>query len=126
MQGISGKHACLNQETLRMVEEEIASGIPEIMVDLIDTYLQDGHRQFHAARNALAEGDTESVALSAHSLKSTSATFGAEVLASLCAEIEDRTHRQTLESVPWLLAQAEQEWQAVKQALDRERRRLLN
>ncbi len=58
---------------------------------LIDTYLGELPRLVAALRRALDEGDREAMHRAVHSLKSSSASMGAQHLSDLCADLEDRT-----------------------------------
>jgi Hpt domain. len=60
----------------------------------------------------------------AHSLKSTSATFGATSFAQLCAELEARAHTDPLTVTVAMVSQLETEFETVKTALLKERRHL--
>ncbi len=60
----------------------------EFLSELIETYLADGPALFVELRGGLASGDVTAVRRAAHTLKSTSATFGAMRLAGLAREIE--------------------------------------
>lgn len=58
------------------------------MRDLIDTYLEETPRLLLDLREAIARHDANAVKNTAHTLKSTSATFGACQLAALCQDLE--------------------------------------
>ena|SRR3990172_5801353 len=61
---------------------------PEGVVDLIQTYLDDTPEQLRQLRSAVEAGDAIVVHRTAHSLKSSSAIFGADGMAALCLELE--------------------------------------
>jgi histidine phosphotransfer protein HptB len=56
--------------------------------ELVDTYLDDAPKQLAEMKSAQLTGDAESFRRAAHSLKSNSATFGAQHLADLSRELE--------------------------------------
>ncbi len=60
----------------------------EFLGELIETYLADGPALFIELRRGLAAEDVSAVRRAAHTLKSTSATFGAMRLAGMAREIE--------------------------------------
>ena len=63
-------------------------GDREFLAELVDTYLGDSPTLFAELRGAIAAGDAVSARRAAHTLKSTSASFGANGLAAQCREIE--------------------------------------
>jgi HPt (histidine-containing phosphotransfer) domain-containing protein len=67
---------------------DTVGGDREFLVELIETYLADSPRLLAGLRAGLAAGDAVAVRRDAHTLKSTSATFGATRLATMCREIE--------------------------------------
>ena len=59
---------------------EMTGGDPEFLRELITTYLEDGAAQLVAMGEAAAAGDAEALVRPAHSLKSNSASMGADHL----------------------------------------------
>ena len=60
----------------------------EFLAELVDTYLADSPNLFAELRAAIAGDDAAAARRAAHSLKSTSASFGANTLAAQCREME--------------------------------------
>ncbi len=60
----------------------------EFLAELVETYLSDSPGLFAELRQAIADGDATTARRAAHTLKSTSASFGANGLAAQCREIE--------------------------------------
>jgi HPt (histidine-containing phosphotransfer) domain-containing protein len=58
------------------------------LAELIETYLEDGAAQLDALRAAAASGDVAGLVRPAHTLKSSSASIGALVLAEQCRSLE--------------------------------------
>lgn len=96
-------------------------GDADYMRDLIDTYLDETPALVAKIRDAAARHDAGSLAKVAHTLKSTSATFGATDLARLLADIETlcraNQEREAVERVPEVDVMYEQ----VRRALQQER-----
>jgi HPt (histidine-containing phosphotransfer) domain-containing protein len=115
----------VNFDVLRELEEAVAVGIPEIMIDLLDTYLSDSGQTFQKMCHALDDGDVNLVEIKAHALKSSSATFGAEVLATFFARIEELAHAGDISEISLMLAEVRQKSLEVEQALAAERDRLI-
>ncbi|HEY8199541.1 MAG TPA: Hpt domain-containing protein [Candidatus Limnocylindrales bacterium] len=67
---------------------ETVGGDREFLAELVDTYLADSPCLFAELRAAIAADDAATARRAAHTLKSTSSSFGANGLAALCREIE--------------------------------------
>ena len=114
----------INYATLHELEESVAGGTPDIIVDLIDTYISDSQATFGALSHALSQADCKRIELSAHSLKSSSATFGAESLAAFFGHIEQLARDGNVDTIATLLADAQQKLTDVERALIQERQRI--
>jgi HPt (histidine-containing phosphotransfer) domain-containing protein len=90
---------------------------PEFMAELVDTYLADSPGLFAELRAGLASGDATAVRRAAHTLKSTSASFGATRLAALGREMEAAADTGDLAAVASRVETAETEFEAVAVAL---------
>lgn len=115
----------INYTTFRELEESVAAGIPEIMLDLIDTYIADTQETFKALVGALTAGNWKQAERNAHSLKSSSATFGAEMVAHLCAEAEHHIREGNVSPVTGLITSAQEKFVEVERLLQAERTRLM-
>ncbi len=114
----------VNMATLRELEETVAAGIEDIMIDLIDTFTVDCRATFETLTQALAAGDIKLVEINAHALKSSSATFGAETLASLFANMEDAARKLERGRVTAMVLDVTQRIDEVEEVLLSERKRL--
>jgi CheY-like chemotaxis protein len=94
----------------------------EAMGELVDVFLEDATKQMALLRDAVERRDAQEVWRVAHSLKSTSATFGARALSQLCAELEAMGRRDELEAAQELVERADHEWKRVRAALAPARR----
>lgn len=61
---------------------------PAFLVELIDVYLNDSPELIEQMRAGMESGEIETVRRAAHSLKSNSASFGAQQLANAARELE--------------------------------------
>ena len=68
---------------------EFASG-------LIKDFLEDGAELMQNIRSAQEEGDASELERAAHTLKSSSATFGAMTASNICKDIEEYSHNGTI------------------------------
>ena len=81
------------------VVEELLSfsddGDPELLVDLIQMFLDDGPAKVDAVTAGLAVGDFDKAERAAHSLKGSSGNLGARLLQHACEEMQlaTRYHR---------------------------------
>jgi HPt (histidine-containing phosphotransfer) domain-containing protein len=83
---------------------------PAFLVELIDVFLKDSPELIKQMRDGLAAGDIESVRLAAHSLKSNSATFGADRLAGVARDLEMTAKSGTLDGAESKLSEVEAEY----------------
>ena len=110
--------------TLRGLEEALADGEPDLVVELIDLYLESAPRMVAAAREAAATGDGPSLRRAAHNLRGGSASLGARRLAALCEEIEAAGCGPSREAAA-LAARLEEEFERARRSFEAERRRRL-
>lgn len=96
---------------------EMTGGDPAFLAELIDTFLEDGTAQLEALQVAVAAGDAEAVVRPAHSLKSNSASMGAERLADLSRSLEADARAGAVEDGPARVAAAQTEFDEVRVTL---------
>ncbi len=84
-----------------MMDEDDTAYIRELMTD----YLTDAERLRAEIYQAVADKDADALRRATHSLKATSATFGARHLSSLCAEFEQCSVRADIQAVESRLAE---------------------
>ncbi len=92
-------------------------GDSAFVVDLIDTYLGDAPRQIAEIQAAADAHDAASVVRPAHTLKSSSATVGAQRLAARARRLEAAGREDALDGAADDLAGLAVEWEATLQAL---------
>jgi HPt (histidine-containing phosphotransfer) domain-containing protein len=71
-------------------EEIQLDGEPDLIVELIDLYLDDAPRRVASMRESLSNVNWLSVKREAHSLRGSSGSLGALQMALICGEIEGR------------------------------------
>lgn len=76
--------------------QELNPGDDSFLRDLIQIYLEDAPRRLEEIETALTQGDARQLAAAAHSLKGSSANFGAANLRSRCEKIEALGRSETL------------------------------
>ncbi len=97
---------------------ENISGDMEFFSELMDSYFLDSPRLLAEARRAITADQPAALQLAVHSLKSTSANFGALHLAALCREMESIGRAGSVAGASELLLQAEAEYARVHDALE--------
>jgi HPt (histidine-containing phosphotransfer) domain-containing protein len=108
---------------LRSLEQAQAEDEPDLIIELIDLYLEHTPRQLTAMSALLMQGDTLSLRRAAHSLKGSSATLGAGHTAALCGALETLTEDISLKAVAGALDELVQEFAYARQAFLIERSR---
>ena len=71
--------------TLRNLQEP---GTPDILIELIDLFLEDAPARLAAVRDAVARRDAEGLRSASHALKSSATNLGIRELAGLAARLE--------------------------------------
>lgn len=103
----TGDH--IDMETLNMLKEVMEDGF----VTLLETYIQDSKVRIDDIRSALAAGDGETVRRAAHSLKGSSGNLGANRMAALCLDVENKGREGQLDGLDIDLSTIETEYKKV-------------
>jgi HPt (histidine-containing phosphotransfer) domain-containing protein len=90
---------------------------PLLIRQLVEIYQTNAPKRVEQLRGAIASGDTRTVGLAAHTLKSNCAMLGATRLAGLCGALEECGDKAMLAEAPAVLAQVEGELARVLAAL---------
>jgi HPt (histidine-containing phosphotransfer) domain-containing protein len=99
------------------VLRDLDSGDGELLTAIIGGYINDGAVLLATLREALAEGDPQSVERAAHTLKGASANLGALRLTETCAKLEALGRAGALGTAPELVVAATGEFDEVRAAL---------
>jgi two-component system sensor histidine kinase/response regulator len=89
-----------------------------LLPGLIQGFYEDTERLLAQAQQALAQEQTEDLRRAAHSLKSTSATFGAMALAAAARELEYLARDGLLDEAAGCIARVETEFARARAALE--------
>jgi CheY-like chemotaxis protein len=92
---------------------EVLGGEFRYLVEVIDSFLEDGPKLLAELEDAVSNGDIATVRRLAHSLKSNSADFGAGELNKLCAQLEERARSGSLDGAPELATRIGAHYQGV-------------
>jgi CheY-like chemotaxis protein/HPt (histidine-containing phosphotransfer) domain-containing protein len=107
----------LDPATLNQIRALQRPGEPNFLHRVISSYLKDAVQFIETIRKAIAQNDSPTLHHAAHSLKSTSATIGAQSLARLCKDLEAIGRAHTTDNAAALLPAIESEYQQVATAL---------
>lgn len=107
----------LDGRALERLREMLGDQLGEMLPELIELYLSDASGTLAAARQAIASQTPDELRRAAHTLKSTSATFGALQLADLCRELEHQSRGAMPADAPAALEQITSELAHVTQML---------
>lgn len=121
----SSSETVVDMMVLTSFEEVQVEDEPDLIVELIDLYLDDAPRQMALMQKAVAETDEKTLKRGAHSLKGSNANLGIRRMAALCAELERADCGDSFQTAKLLLAKMEREFERVRQVLMAERRRRL-
>jgi PAS domain S-box-containing protein len=98
---------------------ERLGGDPDLLIEIVGIYLEDGPRLLEDMRQAIARHDGQSLANAAHQYKGTALNLSAEPAAGVAAQLEQIGRSSNLDGVEEVLEHLEQEAAALKSALVR-------
>ncbi|MEO7913414.1 MAG: response regulator, partial [Roseiflexaceae bacterium] len=107
----------LDRGVLDRLHADLGGDNPTFVGELIDLFLVDTPQLLAEIRSALANESTDIVQRTAHTLKSTSASMGAHVLAGQCGELEEQARDRQLADGPERLRLIEECYTQTEQAL---------
>lgn len=88
LDGVEGDAPVLDLEVIESLRELGGEDEPDLLLELVDLFLDDSQRRIEQMQLALERGNLEEVARAAHTIKSAAANMGARLLSGLCTEIE--------------------------------------
>ncbi|NEP44300.1 MAG: response regulator, partial [Okeania sp. SIO2H7] len=97
--------------------KEMAGGNSELLVEVIDCYLEDSPKLLDEMSQAIKQQQAILLQRSAHSMKSSSASVGASNLSELCKELEYIAREGTTEGADKIFSQVQAEYQRVDTVL---------
>ena len=124
--GTDGIADAVDMSVLISLEAAQADGEPDLIVDLIDLYLEDTPRRLAAMSLQLRARDVRSLRREAHGVKGSSATLGAAGMARLCEAIEQLPHDRPSETAANLSLVLGREFARVREAFLAERHKRTN
>ena len=101
-----GGQQMLDPETLETLIQLGGEDDPELLIELIDLFLEDSVGRLDVMRESLESGDITQVSREAHALKSASANIGALPFSDRCRELESSAGQSAEEEVVPLVSAA--------------------
>jgi HPt (histidine-containing phosphotransfer) domain-containing protein len=86
----------INPQELDYMLENLCGGDPLIMKDMVEFFISESEKLITDINSAIERGDCQNLCYTAHSLKSSSASFGAIQVSRLCKEIEEMGRTENL------------------------------
>jgi signal transduction histidine kinase/DNA-binding response OmpR family regulator len=109
----------LDPQALQQLRSTLGSQADQMLPGLLQGFEQDGERLLAQARQALQQRQADDLHRAAHTLKSTSATFGATALSATARELESLAGEGRFDGAEQILAQVEAEFALAKAALEK-------
>jgi CheY-like chemotaxis protein len=107
----------INRQALENIRALSAVHGDALLERVLQAYLDDTPTHLQTLQQAIAIGNISQIRKAAHSLKSSSANVGADVMAQRCKEMEQLARHDTTAGAAALLADMDRSFQAVRQAL---------
>jgi CheY-like chemotaxis protein/HPt (histidine-containing phosphotransfer) domain-containing protein len=108
----------LDLKALERLRTTLGQQADAMLPGLIQSFYEDAERLLAGARQALEAGQAGELRMEAHSLKSTSATFGAMALSAEARELERLARDGLLEETPRRITRAETKFTRAKAELE--------
>ncbi|MFK7738977.1 MAG: Hpt domain-containing protein [Planctomycetota bacterium] len=107
----------LDQSVLDELLSFADDGDPELLLDLIQMFLEDGPSKVEAVRQGVATGDFDMAERAAHSLKGSSGNLGAHLVQDVCEQLQVAARNQELDRTRELAPQLDSTYEAAEAAL---------
>ena len=111
----------LDPSILQALRDMAGSRAPEIIAEIVDSFLEDTPHQFAQLQEAIDTDDVQKLRLSAHALRSASANLGAMGFSDLCKSLENLARSGTTQGASHYLNSLTTEYHRVEIALQKER-----
>lgn len=96
---------------------------PDMIIEIIDLYLDDVPRRMAAMRSAASEEDASSIRRQAHNIRGSSGNVGAMQMAAICDALEHVVPEDKFANISILLDSLEEELAPVRYLLLKEQQR---
>ena len=116
----------IDQTVLAALAEAQEEGEPDLIVELIDLYLEDTPQRVEAIRAAVAQADAASIKRAAHTLKGSSGSVGVCQVAEICKLFEQTDFDSLPARGETLMQLLDREFERARAALLTERDRRIS
>ncbi len=96
-----------------------SDGDPDLLLDLIQMFLDDSPSKVSAVREGLETGDFEKAERAAHSLKASSGNLGARIVQDICEQLQVLTRGRKMNESLELAPRLEQSYAAAASELQK-------
>lgn len=104
----------VDMSVLRAYDQVQSEGEPDLVITLIDLYLDSAPQQLQIIKDSVANEDIISLKNSAHSLKGSSANMGADYVAELCEKLEQASAPESFEQARLILKPLEKNFERAR------------
>lgn len=111
------KTALIDKKVIAQFDELYLEGEPDILVELIESFLNTTPQQIHQMEQSMELGDFAAVSKQAHSLKSAALSLGASLLGQCCQQLEHCPNLGHQQTMPALLEQLKELYLSSSQEL---------
>ncbi|MBE9042692.1 response regulator, partial [Oscillatoriales cyanobacterium LEGE 11467] len=99
----------IDREALKALQSLIGEEDVETLIEVLDSYCQESPQLIQNIEDAIEKRDRMALQMAAHTLKSTSATLGAQEMAALCDKLESVSRNDSIDGaldfLPHIVAQ---------------------
>lgn len=110
----SPEAAVINRSAITKLKSILGPKSPKLLPKLMDYFISDAKRLQITAEQAINDFDPENLREAAHTLKSTSASFGALALSEFCRELEILAKSGDLQGAGQILSSIKTEFDRAK------------
>ncbi|KAF0248718.1 MAG: multi-sensor hybrid histidine kinase [bacterium] len=103
--------------SLRELQELQDQGEPNLIIELVDLFLEDTPTKINWLKQAIAENDATQLEYAAHALKSSTANLGASQMTAYCQELEKLGRGNSTVGAQDILAKLEKDFEKVSTLL---------
>lgn len=107
----------INRAALLQFEELQMEGAPDILVEIIDSFLNTSPERLELIAKSIEEHDFKAAANKAHAMKSGAKVLGGDEVERLCQEIENLRDSQDLEKLKKIFACLQESYQIMSKEL---------
>jgi len=101
-----------------------AKGKPDLAGELIEIFFDQAPKRMKAIHDAVVGNSAPALAKETHTLRSSCAHVGAKHMSELCKEMEELARKNDMSSMSQRIAKLDQEFDKVKNALEKEAERI--